>query len=147
MGSYVLGYLDEIDEIVDKKPKNAPFLPVFRRSGKVYTYDKCLYKDNWILVGKKRDKDGEDKTNYLIRFSWVKSAKHVLVAGTNSVYDKKLSVYWSKRTLQYGGLSLRERTLLKTQKGVCSYCQTPIENGQVEVDHIIPKAKGREGSL
>ena len=111
-------------------------------SGKVYTYDKRLYKDNWILVGKKREKDGEVKTNYLIRFSWVASIKHVLVAGTNSVYDKKLSVYWSKRTLQYGGLSLRERTLLKTQKGVCSYCQALIENSEVEVDHIIPKAKG-----
>jgi RNA-directed DNA polymerase len=65
-------------------------------SGNVYKYDGCEYKDNWILVGKKKDEKGIVKTNYLIKFSWVKSAKHVLVADTNSIYDKSLSAYWCK---------------------------------------------------
>lgn len=67
-------------------------------SGNVYKYDGCEYKDNWILVGKKKDGKGNVKTNHLIKFSWVKSAKHVLVADTNSIYDKSLNTYWSLRT-------------------------------------------------
>jgi len=65
-----------------------------------------------------------------------------MVKGTASPYDRELDVYWSLRTETHGGFNTRERTLLKRQKGFCTWCKGPIKDSIVEVDHIIPKKLG-----
>jgi RNA-directed DNA polymerase len=65
-----------------------------------------------------------------------------MVKDTNSTYDPKLMAYWALRTAKYGGFNLRERRLLKSQKGYCPWCGGQINDNVVEVDHIIPKSQG-----
>lgn len=107
-----------------------------------YTFSDRVHFNNWVLVGKKYDKRRILLENHLPKFSWVESTKHVMVKDTNSPYDSSLSVYWSSRSLKYGGYSQRERTLLRRQNGYCPWCKGIISDNAVEVDHIIPRSKG-----
>ena len=55
-------------------------------SRQTYHYGEVKHKDDWVLVGKTKGKDGM-KHNYLPRMSWLKSAKHVKVKPSKSPYD------------------------------------------------------------
>ena len=109
---------------------------------KSYQFGNTTHKDNWILNGKQVGKNGELKTNYLPRLSWLKSEKWIKVKGTSSPFDGN-NLYWGKRTLSKGNWSLRQRKLINIQKGICPWCNTKfwIES-EVEVDHIIPRSIG-----
>jgi len=66
----------------------------------------------------------------------------VKVKGEASPYDGNL-VYWSTRMGKHPEMPTRKATLLKKQKGRCSYCGLFFREGDVlEVDHIIPKSLG-----
>lgn len=66
-------------------------------NGRTYSFDKRTYKDNWVLVGRKKVKGGKIEEKWLPKITWVKSAKYIKVASTNSVYDTN-EAYWALRT-------------------------------------------------
>ena len=111
-------------------------------SGQTYTFDGIKHQDNWILYGKTQTTDGRIRTAWLPHIAWVKSKKWIKVKDQASVYDGN-NAYWASRSLTYGNWNRLERTLLRKQKGLCSYCKTKIINDdRCEVDHIISTSKG-----
>lgn len=111
-------------------------------SGRTYHYNGRIYQDNWILYGKEKGFDGKIRETFLPRLSWVSSSKWVKVKNTKSPFDGD-HVYWATRMASYNKLPTRVSKLLKTQKGVCPYCQTRFNFDSVmEVDHIQPRALG-----
>jgi len=110
-------------------------------SGKVYEFDGRSYQDNWILCGKSKGKNNQIKEIWLPRLSWVSSINYIKVQNTRSIYDGD-DVYWSQRSYKYGSFNLRERNLLKKQKGKCTFCNKKFRDNNVEIDHIIPKSAG-----
>jgi RNA-directed DNA polymerase len=111
-------------------------------TGKTYSLDGVVHKDNWILYGKEKDIKGTTKETFLPRLTWIKSKKWVKVKGNKSPYDGD-HVYWAARMASYRRLPTRVSKLLKQQKGICPYCQTRFQwESVMEVDHIQPKALG-----
>lgn len=111
-------------------------------SGRSYTFDGTTHKDNWILVGSKKDKKGRVRHNYLPHIVWVKSLKHVKILDDYSPFNGD-HIYWTKRMAKYYSLPVRVRTLLSKQDYKCNICKgafTVTDNWQV--DHIIPKSLG-----
>ena len=111
-------------------------------SNKSYFFDGSKHQDNWVLHGKQLGKSGIIKENWLPHLSWVKSRKWVKILGDYSPYNGD-NLYWGKRTINKGTWNIRQRKLIKSQKGFCPYCKTQfLIDSVVEVDHIIPSSKG-----
>jgi len=111
-------------------------------SGKIYVFQGQKHQANWILNGSTKVKKGELRENHLPKLSWIKSEKHIKVKSTASVYDSD-EIYWAMRTPIHCVYSTRVKTLLRMQKGKCQYCNQHFTvEDTLEVDHIIPKAKG-----
>jgi len=111
-------------------------------SNKTYLFDGTKHQDNWVLHGKQLGKLEIGKENWLPHLSWVKSRKWVKILGDYSPYNGD-NLYWGKRTINKGTWNIRQRKLIKSQKGCCPYCKTPfLIDSVVEIDHIIPSSKG-----
>ena len=111
-------------------------------SNKFYFFDGSKHQDNWILHGKQLGQSGISKENWLPHLSWVKSRKWVKIRENYSPYNGD-NLYWLKRTINKGTWNMRQRKLIKFQKGFCPYCKTPfLINSVVEVSHNIPSSKG-----
>jgi RNA-directed DNA polymerase len=120
-----------------KKVKDKYFPP-----GKTYVFQGRKHQANWILNGSTKDKKGEIRENHLPKLSWIKSEKHIKIKSIASVYDGN-EIYWAMRTPIHSGYSTRIKTLLRTQKGKCRYCNELFTvQDTLEVDHIQPKARG-----
>jgi RNA-directed DNA polymerase len=110
-------------------------------SNKSYSYGGIVHNSNWTLVGQKKGKGSEIKTNFLPSMTWIPSKKFVKVAGTASPMDGNY-VYWAGRSPNYSS-SLRHYKLLKRQKNTCAICRRYfLPNDVIEVDHILPRNKG-----
>lgn len=110
-------------------------------SGKTYTFRGKTYNDNWTLNGKKTIK-GHLKTNFLPKFTWTESQKHIKVRPYSSIFDGDKE-YWDNRTLKYANFSFTQKRLLKRQRGLCIGCKSRILiNDTVETDHVLPISKG-----
>lgn len=93
-------------------------------------------ENNWVFKTK-----GELS---LLRHAKTEIVRHTKVKETNSPFDGNL-VYWSKRMGKNPLLPIKVTTLLKRQKGICPHCGLYFrETDVMEVDHIIPKSKGRK---
>jgi group II intron reverse transcriptase/maturase len=110
-------------------------------SDKTFLYQGRIYKNNWILCGKKKLPGGVLSENHLPKLSWITSEKFISIKGDASVYNGD-DAYWSLRSRKYGGFNTRQRTLLQKQKGKCPICGGLILDKFVQVDHIIPRQKG-----
>jgi RNA-directed DNA polymerase len=94
--------------------------------------------DNWVFSVTKDGKVAET----LIDHADKKIVRHIKVKGTASPLDGNLK-YWSSRKGKHPLVSTRVATLLKKQQGKCAHCKLYFtEDDLIEVDHIIPKAKG-----
>jgi RNA-directed DNA polymerase len=115
----------------------------FFPSGKTYSYDGRLYKDNWVFVGQTKDKNGTLQTNFLPHISWVASKKYVKVLDDESPYNR--NIYWALRAKKYSAwLPVCIGNLVRRQKGKCTYCkktfcETDMQNWQI--DPIIPRTR------
>jgi RNA-directed DNA polymerase len=69
-------------------------------SGRTYSFKGRNHKDNWILVGKEKEKDGKIKENFLPHIVWVPSENFSKVKENKSPFDGDL-IYWSLRTAKY----------------------------------------------
>ena len=109
---------------------------------------KRAYKKYWNYVtipGKKKPvnrfstREGKNGL-YLISHTDIPcSNKYVKVKGNASPYDGKLS-YWATRMGKHPEMDSLKASLLKKQKGKCTYCGLYIRDGDIqETDHIIAK--------
>jgi RNA-directed DNA polymerase len=97
---------------------------------------KTGYRCKWIFAT--RDNDGYT----LLSHASTAQQDHIKVKGDKSPYDGDL-VYWSSRMGKHPECSTEMATLLKMQKGKCSYCGLTFRDEDLlEIDHIIPKSLG-----
>jgi RNA-directed DNA polymerase len=106
--------------------------------GKKWVSDKYWRYDE----GKKSDFRPKGYDFGLFNHRNVKVDRHVKVIGEKSPFDGDWR-YWSKRQGAYPGVSTEVATLLKKQRGRCSWCKAYFgEADLMEVDHIIPVEYG-----
>ena len=97
--------------------------------------------ENWVFSTK-----GEANPPTLFRHGEMKIIDYVKVKGNSSPYDGNL-VYWSTRLGQNPVMPTRVAKLLKMQNGKCPHCGLLFRDGDImEIDHIVPKAKGGKES-
>jgi RNA-directed DNA polymerase len=112
-------------------------------TGRSYSFYGKQHLDNWILVGRKKEKGGVIRENYLPHIHWVPSMKHVKVLNTETPYSA--TMYWAMRSEKYSPYPLRVRTLLAKQNQTCPICKrkfTESDSTSWEIDHKIPRSKG-----
>lgn len=111
-------------------------------SGNTYQFHGRSYKDNWILNGATRLKNGKKITNFLPHLNWVESIKHVKFKGNKSPFDGDY-IYWGKRLAKYSSLSNSMVNMMKSHNLKCATCNEFFGLGErLEIDHIIPKSLG-----
>jgi RNA-directed DNA polymerase len=93
--------------------------------------------DHWVFGDKGTGR-------YLLKFSWFKIERHILVHGTASPDDARLREYWwlrakaNCRDLNTGDLELADR-----QGWACPVCGMELLNGEaLERHHITPRGEG-----
>lgn len=95
--------------------------------------------DNWIFSTRNGDSD-----LILRKHNDTAIKRYVKVKGKASPFDGNW-LYWSTRKGNHPEVSTRVATLLKKQKGKCTFCNNYFKDGDsLEVDHIVPKSKGGE---
>lgn len=101
-------------------------------------YWQTIGGDNWVFATRQ---EGNNPIR-LRSHAETPIIRHVKVKGDASPYDGNL-IYWSSRMGKHPEVTERVATLLKKQKGKCTYCELHFREGDVlEVDHIIPRIKG-----
>jgi len=98
-------------------------------------------EDHWVF--------GDKRTGaYLLKFSWFKIKRHVLVKGTASPDDPTLTDYWSKRQAAHADdLPRGHRQLAHQQHQVCPVCGESLFNQEeTQTHHIEPRARGGKDS-
>jgi RNA-directed DNA polymerase len=121
----------------------------YRHPQKTYYWKKNRYwgkmnkgrKDNWVF--------GDKRTGfYILKFSWIKIERHVMVKGGASPDDPSLQEYWKKREkAKAKELIPSQSKLAKNQDGVCTICGESLFNGEeLEKDHITPRGQGGDDS-
>jgi RNA-directed DNA polymerase len=93
--------------------------------------------DFWVFGDKAKE-------TYLLKFSWFKIERHVLVKGNASPDDPTLQGYWQERQkAKVKDLMPNQQKLAKDQDYVCRVCGTSLFNGEeLHEHHIQPKSKG-----
>ena len=102
-----------------------------------HKYWKSIGDHNWVFATR------ADESAHRLQFhAETPIVRHVKVKGESSPYDGKLN-YWSQKRGEHPLMPKTEASLLKKQKGKCSYCRLYFrEEDVLEVDHIVPKSKG-----
>jgi RNA-directed DNA polymerase len=116
--------------------------------GKTYVFNGRVYKDNWVLVGRSKDKKDKLIEKYLLKMSWVKSEKFVKIKGDASPFNGN-KLYWSLRTSKHSYYATSTTKLLKRQNGICPICNIPFtvfDDESWEIDHIKPRSLGGKHS-
>lgn len=104
----------------------------------VARYWKTIGGNNWAFA---TSQSGENLTRLYSHFE-TSIVRHVKVKGEASPYDGNL-IYWCSRMGKHPEATKRMATLLKEQKGKCTYCGLYFrEEDVLEIDHIIPRTKG-----
>ena len=96
---------------------------------------------NWVFMDKTRGAS-------LMKFSWVKIKRHVMVTRDYSPDDPTLQDYWRQRRAKTRSTDARYRKLFNKQNGLCPVCCQALENGEeLHAHHVIPKKLGGTDSL
>jgi RNA-directed DNA polymerase len=97
--------------------------------------------DNWVF--------GDKRTwSYLLKFSWVKIERHIMVKGQSSPDDPSLRGYWKARErAKTKELAPKSQKLAQNQDGMCPLCGESLLNGEeTHKDHIVPRDQGGQDS-
>jgi RNA-directed DNA polymerase len=97
--------------------------------------------DSWVF--------GDKQTGgHLLKFSWFPIERHVMVKGTSSPDDPKLSDYWRKRqAAKARDLTFSKQKLAKRQKGRCLECFESLFNGEeLQVHHMLARSLGGQNT-
>ena len=105
-------------------------------------------KKYWTTIGNNKwtfaTRKGDEKPLRLLKHIEFgsSSTEYVKVKGDASPFDGRL-IYWSTRMGRSPEMPTRKASLLKRQKGVCSWCCLHFREGDLlETDHNIPRALG-----
>jgi len=93
--------------------------------------------DTWVF--------GDKHTGYhLLKFSWVKIERHVLVKGTASADDPRLGDYWRQRqAAKATNLSPGRQKMAKKQDHLCPVCGESLFNDEeTQAHHREPQVSG-----
>lgn len=114
--------------------------------GQTYEYNGTIHQDNWVLFGKTKI-NGQTKTNFLPKLTWIKSLKHVKVKEDSSPFDGN-HCYWAQRLASYQAMDKTRAKLLKMQRGVCPICKQKFNiTDSIDKDHIIAIANGGSNKI
>ena len=75
-----------------------------------YKFEGRAYRNNWILNGSTKGKNGGKLTNNLIKLSWITSKQHIKIKDDASPFDGN-DMYWSQRTKSKGLWTPRQKML------------------------------------
>jgi RNA-directed DNA polymerase len=92
-------------------------------------------KDDWVFGDKHSGR-------YLLKFSWFKIRRHILVRGTSSPDDPDLRAYWWERQkVNAKHLSGEDIDMANDQGWVCRLCGMDLINGEeLHRHHKVPRA-------
>ena len=101
----------------------------------------------------KWDFGNKDNGGYMLKFSWFKIQKHVLIRKRSSPDDPELKEYWEKRKKKND--KSEAKRFNKTQEQVafrqgykCPICKQSIFNDEpIHLHHITPKCKGGKDEI
>jgi RNA-directed DNA polymerase len=81
---------------------------------------------------------------HLLKFSWFPIERHVLVKGTASPDDPRLTDFWMKRqAAQAKDLTFSKQKLAKRQQGRCPECGESLFNDEeLQVHHLLARSQG-----
>jgi RNA-directed DNA polymerase len=93
--------------------------------------------DHWVFGDKATGR-------YLLKFAWFPIERHVLVKGSASPDDARLSAYWvNRRKARTGSLASQAQRIARRQGYACAHCREELFNGEeLHLDHIVPRAQG-----
>lgn len=114
-----------------------PTKPAHWKKGKYWGRLNPSRKDNWVF--------GNRKTGVILqKFAWSKIERHVMVKGTNSPDDPRLTEYWAKRNSEKRkDLPPSLQKIAQNQKCVCPICGESLFNEEeLHTHHVIPKSQG-----
>src|SRR5664279_3614709 len=94
----------------------------------------CIRDSNWVFCDKQSG-------YYLLKFSWFRRRKHVMVKGTASPDDPGLREYWQEREEATAtNLKARQRRLAHAQNFRCTVCGALLgTEEELQVHHLLPK--------
>ncbi len=105
-------------------------------------YWRTINGNNWAFSSKSR----QDKPLKLIQHAENQIKRHIKVRENASIFDGNW-LYWNSRLGSYPETPKGISKLLKRQDGKCAHCGLFFRDGDLmEIDHIIPKAKGGNNS-
>jgi RNA-directed DNA polymerase len=108
---------------------------------------KWVRKRYWGRWNKEREADwvfgDKHSGRYLLKFSWFKIERHILVRGTSSPDDPDLRAYWWERQrVNAKHLSGEDIDMANDQGWVCRLCGMDLINGEeLHRHHKIPRAR------
>jgi RNA-directed DNA polymerase len=93
--------------------------------------------DPWVFGNK-------DTGAYLLKFSWFKIERHILVKGRSSPDDPSLRDYWKQREQRKSkSLAPRKLKIARRQGFTCPNCGESLFNGEpLHIHHLEPKKQG-----
>lgn len=94
-------------------------------------------QDNWVFGDRQTGK-------YLLKFSWVKISRHILVKGKSSPDDSSLTEYWKQRELAIAKVHAPSIQKMAQKQGcVCPLCGMSLFNGEeIHKHHKTPRKDG-----
>jgi len=108
---------------------------------------KWVRKRYWGRWNKERENDwvfgDKHSGRYLLKFSWFKIERHILVRGTSSPDDPDLRAYWWERQrVNAKHLSGEDIDMANDQGWVCRLCGMNLINGEeLHRHHKVPRAR------
>jgi RNA-directed DNA polymerase len=108
---------------------------------------KWVRKRYWGRWNKEREADwvfgDKHSGKYLLKFSWFKIERHILVRGTSSPDDPDLRAYWWERQkVNAKHLSGEDIDMANDQGWVCRLCGMDLINGEeLHRHHKVPRAR------
>jgi RNA-directed DNA polymerase len=103
----------------------------------VRKYFHFINGDSWTFATR-----GDKNPLVLYKHPDTEIKRYVKVRGNKSPYDGDW-LYWCERMGKHPEIPIRVATLLKNQKGKCTFCGNYFKDGDsMEVDHITPRSKG-----
>lgn len=93
--------------------------------------------DNWVFGNKQTG-------THLLKFSWFKIERHILVKGTSSPDNPELRQYWEKKGKEKSSCLIPSyQKIAKRQDYKCPVCNESLFNGEtLHCHHIIPRHQG-----
>ena len=111
------------------------------KKGKYWGRFNFQRKDNWVFGDK-------DSGNYMLKFSWTKIERHVLVSKRASPDDPSLKEFWEKRNKkrqksEATKWNAKQEQVAYRQEYRCPVCNQSLFNSEeLHLHHIVPRCEG-----